>query len=258
MKLYCPNCGNKMNTNEINCSACGQNNPLYGKKIETDHINNNNYDDIDEQKILQSATALGIISILLSFSMPIIGIILASIGLKKANKIPSEKRSHSTVKVVNNIGLILSIVFFSIVVILGCIMVSFILRQNNLTSTDENTFIVGTYNCQNGTSSIDSKDYVITFRLEDNKNFTIGAYKEESENTISGTYTFTNSKNNESSEYKYYAITLNGYQKGININGAIQRKPYYSKVEFGIREKNNHNEGILSFENGNIYYCFAE
>lgn len=115
---------------------------------------------------------------------------------------------------------------------------------------------VGTWNCKSFYSSYTNEDseFVVTFKLDNNNNFLWGKYDDIVNNHVIGYYTFTDlEKTNNSGDYKYYNIKVNGEE--FVDGGKLQTEPYVSEYEMGINEEAN--EAILmNVKTYNMYYCY--
>lgn len=298
MKNYCPNCGNPFNNNDKFCSQCGYQNPVGNAKItnnipmeeippESPQTNVNNIpvsptetvniadipDEIknsymypeanktpDESKTRLSIV-LGVMSIIFSFTFNICGIITSIIGLIKAGS--TSKRTPNRA-----IGLTLNIIALSLCIIIIIVKIIFafgILKTLSNFEIDSSTPqkeipISGQYFCQNSSSTVDSGEYTMVIYLYNNSTFTIGEYSDLQHNQANGTYTYKDlNQTVNSNKYKYYEVTLNGYEGSFIYDGEIQNHAYETTFQFALTEKNKKKEGLVYFSNGaSMNYCFTK
>lgn len=98
---FCPKCGQEMDDDARFCSNCGHQmfDDYVDDRIRNPYVNNDT----------NNSGSLGILSIVLAFVMPIVGLILGILGLKSNNE---KERKYS------KIGVILSAVFLGLIVII--------------------------------------------------------------------------------------------------------------------------------------------
>ena len=266
MKIYCPGCGNPLHSNEISCSVCGHKNPKYGKDVENNNSSesfkyeNESYNNIlDEQKVLNKANLLGTISFFLICTFPLAGIIVSAIGIKTVKKIHPDVPGRSISYGLNVFCLIIAIIIFVVqTYAIGTFIASF--QKIYSSNEPEDTITVeGHYKCIERESKAENIDYKMLLYLEKDGRFAITIYDGVGFDQAFGNYVYTPiNRNNESQEYKYYSIILKGDQNGYTHYEEIQDYPYISSLEFGLKKVNKQQEGTVTLQNGNEYYCFLD
>lgn len=110
--------------------------------------------------------------------------------------------------------------------------------------------IVGTWNCKSYSS--DDNKYVLTLKLEKNKNFKWNNYNDEKNNYSTGKYEFKRlNKNND--ENVYYSIKLSSDK--FVYNGVLQSGTRNSEYEMAII-KNSDEALLINANSYNMYYCY--
>lgn len=241
--MFCKNCGNQLNENEIFCGRCGT-------KVETNIVGENPFnqnfdsnisDKKDKSKKNTISIVLGIVSLVLVFILlvfiwpvSIVGIIFGILALKENKKY--------------KLGLILNIISLVIAIPL------FMLYSNIINSKPSNP-TVGTWDCKafnNGDNK--NLDYIITMTLNNDNQFKWNKYNDAKNNHVIGTYEFEDlHKTNYGETANYYKIILTG-DEFVN-NGELQSEVYKSTYEIGILKDTD--EAILMNETTyNMYYCY--
>ena len=269
--MYCPKCGNQNDDGVKYCSKCGAS-MVEGKKQE---------EGKKKEGMATASLVIGIIALVLSLTcvimlpiiisapLAIVGIVLGIVNLcKKGTKFAGI--------ILNSLALVLSIVLAFVVapILLGLGILGAVVNEASTDGSDVNKFlnqlyneldretsdnyVAGKYNCKSFSGSGESSDYIVRFELNNNTTFLWGKYGDTSRNYVKGTYTFTDlEKTNQSREYKYYNIKLNGDE--YYNNGIRQSEEYASEYEFGITAKNTKKQGILmNTKTYNMYYCYEE
>lgn len=256
---YCSRCGTENDVNAGFCKSCGN-------SLNTElNVQNN----VQKKEGLGVASlVIGIISLVFSFIFNIFTIPLAIIGLILGIVNKATKGKKFAGIILNIISIIVStIVFILWMFVIGSVADSidtdsgkdFLNRlYNELERETSDNYVEGKYNCKSFDGSGEGNDYIVRFELDDDMTFLWGKYNDTKDNYVKGTYEFTDlEKTNESGEYKYYNIKLDGeeyYNKGEE-----QEEKYSSEYEFGITAIATKKQGILmNVKNYNMYYCYEE
>ena len=202
--MYCVRCGKTIDENSKYCTSCGY--PVNGKVKE---------------EIKDNSKVISILGVILSFFIPIIGLILSIISVGKCKKYKSKTGNNSKYKGISFAGLIISIIMTFIHLIIIFVIVIIALVSNGKSKLN------GTWNC----SYSNYTSYVASASFNEDKTFIWRKYNDSTnENYIDGTYSIN------SREYKNGITTyefklridhqyVNGIDNGIE-NAYLKAKIY--------------------------------
>ncbi|MBO4338571.1 MAG: zinc ribbon domain-containing protein [Clostridia bacterium] len=102
--MFCSKCGNEIDNNAIICPFCGCETENYAPSGQIS-------DDVMKNDSISKAKTFGIISIILGFFLPMIGLIFGIIGKVKAGSafLDTNDEEVKKVKKLNTIGIIIAI-----------------------------------------------------------------------------------------------------------------------------------------------------
>ncbi len=102
MSNYCPNCGNILNDNTTICPKCGM-------QI-TQSNTTNTMNTMSAVSSTNKTNDIAIAGLILSFMIPIVGLVLSIIGLEKSKEINNGKRLSIAGIVISAVFTIISII----------------------------------------------------------------------------------------------------------------------------------------------------
>lgn len=243
--MFCSKCGNKIKDNYNFCQNCGNN--LTSNNYQ--NINNNNSQK-NSNGLAIASLVIGIIAIILSFSINIFILPLAITGLILGIVNKNKCGQKIAGIILNSLSMVIAIITL--------IIVAFIIGTlDDIWEEDFNTNpVIGVWNCKSFDGSAVSNDYIITMKMNDNGSFIWSKYGDDYNNYVYGSYNYLDlEKTNNSGDYEYYTIEL--YGEEIVSDGVIQTQEYNSEYEMGINEE--YDEAILmNVYTYNMYYCYLE
>ena len=187
---------------------------------------------MEREKNINTISILGFIFAFILFP---VGLILSIIGLVKGNKLKKEEGVKPKYYVFSIVGLVLSIFFFFITLII----VGFAFLVVGITTSFDGD-VLGKYTCDYKYSSLPAVDA----EFKDHK-FKWGKYG-DNKNYVSGTYSVVSRKiNNKDYEYK-----LNLKPKNVTTTTKINTKDHYY-----ITIKQTDSKTTITFDNSTTYNC---
>lgn len=223
--MYCTKCGSQNELNSKYCTKCGSD---LNQKISE-----------GEDNKLKSINTMSILSIVFSFILPPIGLILSIIGLIRCNRYKKETNEKVSYLPLNIAGIVISslitfIIIFIILIIMGI--------SSLFKSSDK--VLKSTWDCK---MSPYSSNYVLTVKFNEN-DFIWGKYEMEENNQLRGSYyildrEYTNSKN----EYKIR------FNPTYYISSGKESNNYTKSIDMEI--KFDEKSATIISENSTRYYC---
>ena len=264
--MFCTKCGKKIEEGNSFCTNCGQSidikensnessttNNIDNIQVNTPPVNNNVVKNNNPSGVVIASLVIGIISSVLSFVIGPFVIPLAIVGfcLGIINK------DKGAIKIT---GIILNCISAVIGIFVLVFFVSFLLMTLIAGSSIDQDPPVdeipvsGFWDCKSFDGAGPSDDYVVTFNLKDDYDFSWYKYDDMLNNYVNGKYTYEDlHKTTETGSYKYYKIKLNS--KEFVENGIENPKQFTAEYEIGINE--NENEAVfLNTETYSMYYCY--
>ena len=227
--MYCVKCGKKVSDNDNYCMKCGT-------KINN---NNNNQNKEKADGAATTSLVLGLISLLLVFSLSILvsplyitGLIFGLVSKTKS----SEKKAGIIINIINIIiSIVVLIVYIFLFIIIG---LSFVYGNNNKTY-NFNPDLGYSYTCK----ILGENDYSIAISLNGDNTYSWGKYS-DFETVIYGTYVISNiSDDTYNLELKSEKIYEDGIVKDYVNSLRFQMKIYNEKVN------------LTNIDNNTIYEC---
>ena len=258
---YCSKCGEENNFEARFCKSCGNSFDEIINEVD------NNKESLGTASIIIGIIAL-VFALLCFILFPIfLTIPLALVGLVLGiiNKVKKGKKFAGII--LNAVAIFVSIIFFILGFMIFAIQITtpgnslynFFNKLYNVVEREtSNNYVEGKYNCKSFDGTVSNGSYIVRFELNKNHTFIWGKYGDVKNNYVKGTYNFTDlHKINNSGDYKYYNIKLNGEE--YYNEGKKQDEKYTSEYEFGITGVNTKKQGILmNVKTYNMYYCFEE
>lgn len=240
--MFCTKCGRVVDNNAKFCINCGNN------LVNIENVNN--LESTKKNGLATASMIIGIISLIFSFILNIFIFPLAIIGLILG--IVNKNKCGQKIA-----GIVLNIVsmIISIIVLITFIFIIFIFEHH----WEENfapTPVSGSWNCKSFGGSGVGDNYIVSLYLDNSNYFSWNKYNDEYNNHVYGYYTYTDlEKTNNSGEYKYYNLKLDGYE--FVSDGELQDEDYVAEYEIGINDEQG--EAILmNIYTYNMYYCYLE
>ena len=128
MAKFCTKCGTSLNDDDVFCPKCGTKSNSEAPKVEEEtayeepkheehHMVENNQEDFLSVKI-ESKNTVGLVGFILSFAVPIAGLICSIIGLQKAKEVNDDSKNLCIAGIIISsvltvVGIILIIVWIA-------------------------------------------------------------------------------------------------------------------------------------------------
>lgn len=220
--MYCVRCGKNIDENSKYCTSCRY--PVNGKVKE---------------EIKDNSKVISILGMILSFLIPIIGLILSIISVCKCKKYKSKTGNNSKYKGLSIAGLIISIImtFTHLIIIFVVVIIAFVGNGKSKLN--------GTWNCSYSNYTY----YAATASFNEDKTFTWRKYNDSTnKNYIDGTYSINSREyKNDITTYEFKLRIdhqyVNGIDKGIE-NAYLKAKIYDDNYATIYNEKTS-----------KIYHC---
>lgn len=223
--MFCMKCGKKIENDSKFCTFCEN-------KIDNDV-------SISKDSIKDKEKAISIVGFVFSLIMPIIGLILSIISVKKCNKYKEKTGTISKYQSLSIAGLIISILMtIVILIILGVVVIIFFIVTNGSSKLN------GKWNCSY--SMYDN--YVVDAQFKEDKTFIWKKHNDYSnDNYLDGTYLIN---------YREYKNGIYIYKFNLNIDHQIVNGKDYGKKSTYVRAKIYEDKAIIYAEKtGKIYHC---
>ena len=248
--MFCTKCGKKIEEGNSFCTNCGQ------SKDVNNSVNTMKENNIPQKNnpsgVVIAALVIGIISIVLSFVIGPLVIPLSIVGfcLGIINK---DKGAIKITSIILNC--LSAVIGIFILIFFGSFLLMALIALNKIPDELENDIPVsGYWDCKSFDGETPSDDYVITFDLDDNYNFSVFKYDDIENNYASGKYTYKDlHKTSQTGDLKYYSVKLRSEK--LVENGIDNTQQFSSEFEIGINEDND--EAVfINTETYNMYYCY--
>ena len=220
--MYCSKCGQKNDKESKFCSKCGNN-----------FIDNST--NLSDDKLLNKIKVISIISIILSIFFPLVGIVLAIIGLVYNSKYKKENDKYPKYFIVCIISLVISFIMIMILVITTLLVLTYKLKYTN--------DFVGNWEC----TSNYSKNSYLSVEFKRDRTYSLVNLSRIYSST--GTYTYT-LKNAE--DGKYFDIKLNVDNDSLYGNSGASLYNYINLSMSVLDDR-----AVMNYGN-EIYYCEKE
>jgi Transcription initiation factor TFIIIB, Brf1 subunit/Transcription initiation factor TFIIB len=231
--MKCQYCGSTMNEGDIYCSNCGNNltignNYNYQNQYQYPNTNQNNLGQggYNYPPIIQKKSPVAIILVVICgmFFTFIIGSIVLSVYIFNNFETTNYEPDDYYVDEDEN-------------------------EDVDIYSLVDN--VTGTWNC---TGSSSSTEYIVTLKLNKDLTFIWNKYNDEENNHVYGEFELDDlHKTNNSGEYAYYSIKLNGNE--FVKDNILQNETYKSELEMGVNILDKSTAVIMNAYTIDIYYC---
>lgn len=235
--MYCTKCGNKIKEGNKFCTKCGV-------SLNKDEIRKSDTKEKADGKAVASLV-IGLISLLLSFSLSIIVFPLELIGLIIGILSKTKCSEKTGGIVINIISMIVSFISFVIIIVLIIIIGVFSDRAKDVELDNVDGDVNYTWNCK----VLEESEYAITFSINTYYgSYVWSKYDDTINNAVYGNYEL-----NKIDEDKY---TIKLTSTSIIQGGMIDDHEHISNYE--IVFDNGDNFLMTSLDNMSKYYCDFE
>lgn len=253
---FCTNCGQSIDIKEnINAVSSKDENNINNNQKNTLQVNNNIVKNNQEHTsgVVIASLVIGIISSALSFVIGPFVIPLAIIGFCLGIINKDKGAIKITGIILNCISVVIGIF---VLVFFGSFLLMALIAGNSIDKdlpVDEIP-VSGFWDCKSFDGAGPSDDYVVTFNLKDDYEFSWYKYDDMFNNYVNGKYTYEDlHKTTETGSYKYYKIKLNSEE--FVENGVKNPKQFIAEYEIGINEKED--EAVfMNTDTYSMYYCY--
>ena len=246
--MYCSNCGTKIEEGNTFCTNCGQNidgtppqEPIQNNNPQT---GNNPSQNSPVQGTAVASLIIGVIAVTLSFIISLFVLPLSIMGFVLGISCKQKSGAKTAGIILNSVSVLIGIIVLIIYVL-------FVASGGLFSGNENESPIVGQWDCKSYSATNMSDDYILSFELNNDLTFKWSDYN-NSNNQVSGTYTHEKIEKENDNSYEYYNIKLTSTK--YVINGEPSTEVYKSEYEIGVDPSSK----VAIFMNANtnkMYYC---